>query len=94
VIGRVIAGVPVKVSVELSTENDELGSLVVVSVIPSGLNINILEAVVGQLPRFVVKSPLEYAEVVPLNNPSIVVAAVGVHADRPAAVNELALANM
>ena len=89
-----MVGVPVKVSVELSTENAELGSLVVVSIIPSGLNINILEAVVGQLLRFVVKNLFVYAAIVSLNSPFIFVAATGVHADRPVAVKEIALANI
>jgi hypothetical protein len=94
-----MVGVPVKVRIILGTVNGELGSVVDVSVDPSGLkNRTRPVAVEGQLPRYVKNRPLDdvvvYAAFVSLNIPVISVQAVGVHWYRVAALNALAPANI
>ena len=87
-------GVPAKVSVELRIANGELPSYSDVSVILSGLKNRVLDAVLGQLLRFLENSPLVYAAVVPLNIPFIFIAAAGFQLDRPVAVKSVAPKNI
>jgi hypothetical protein len=72
----------------------ELGSVSVVSTDPVGLKKKIREAVAGQLKRFTLNEPLVYAALVPLNIPSIVVHAVGIHAPRLFALKDVAPLNI
>jgi hypothetical protein len=57
VIGSVIVGFPEKFRTMLGPAKGDLKSVKVVSVVPFGLKKRVLDAVAGQLPRFVRKAP-------------------------------------